>query len=66
MAAGADANSELSTPGNHPRPCICSCSFPLKEAGFLEGFYFVEYKRAMLDYVGSTIEHNEGLVWEFR
>lgn len=38
----------------------------LAEAGFLEDFYFVEYKRAMLDYVGNTIEHNDGLVWEFR
>lgn len=64
MAAESNANSELSAPGNHPRPCICSCSFPLKEGGFLEDFYFVEYKRATLDDVGSTIEHNEGLIWD--
>lgn len=39
---------------------------PQKRAGLWKVFFIVEHKGAMLDYVGSTTEHNEGLVWEFR
>ncbi|KAB1253235.1 hypothetical protein Cadr_000003685 [Camelus dromedarius] len=61
VVAGDAASSALSTPGSHPRARICSCSFPLKEGGFVEAF-IVGHKGATLDYVGSTTEHNEGLV----
>lgn len=66
LVVRAAANSALSTPGSHPRPRICSCSFPLKGDGFVEAFLYMQHKGATVDYVGRTTGHNEGLVWEFR
>lgn len=44
----------------------CASAFaasPCKRVDLWKPFFIVEHKGATLDYVGSTSEHNEGLVW---